>query len=88
MLDLNDGPVVLQVPPNVLGPVDDAYFRYIADVGLVGRDKGKGGKYLLVPPDYKGAVPQRGVFRHTSPHQQHADLLPRLRGGGRHSPQQ
>jgi hypothetical protein len=32
-LDLNSGPMVLQVPPGVLGPVDDAYFRWVTDIG-------------------------------------------------------
>lgn len=43
-LDLTNGPIVLEVPPNVLGPVDDAFFRWVTDVGSVGPDKGKGGK--------------------------------------------
>ena len=60
-LDLKDGPVVVDVPPGVLGMVDDAYFRYVADVGVVGDDQGKGGKYLFVPPDYQGAIPD-GYF--------------------------
>jgi len=55
-LDLRAGPMVVQVPPNVLGPVDDAYFRYVTDVGLVGPDQGKGGKYLFVPPGYTDSV--------------------------------
>ncbi len=61
-IDLKDGPVVAQIPPGVLGPVDDAYFRYVTDVGLIGPDKGKGGKYLFVPPGYTGAVPANGYF--------------------------
>jgi hypothetical protein len=56
-MDLKDGPVVAEVPPGVLGPVDDGYFRWVTDVGLTGPDKGKGGKYLFVPPGYKGSVP-------------------------------
>ena len=60
-LDTNDGPLVLEVPPAVLGPMDDAWFRWVTDVGFTGPDKGKGGKYLLLPPDYKGAVPD-GYF--------------------------
>jgi len=60
-LDLRAGPMVVQVPPNVLGPVNDAYFRYVTDVGSVGPDRGKGGKYLFVPPGYTGNVP-RGYF--------------------------
>jgi len=61
-LDLRAGPMVVQVPPNVLGPVDDAFFRYVTDVGLVGPDKGKGGKYLFIPPGYTGRVPAKGYF--------------------------
>jgi len=59
-IDLKDGPVVTQVPPEILGPVDDGFFRWVTDVGLTGPDKGKGGKYLFVPPGYKGDVPSAG----------------------------
>ncbi|WP_246216357.1 DUF1254 domain-containing protein [Paraburkholderia agricolaris] len=59
-LDLKNGPVVVEGPPNVLGVVDDFWFRYVADYGNAGPDKGKGGKYLVVPPDYKGPVPDEG----------------------------
>jgi hypothetical protein len=60
-LDTSNGPVVLEVPPDVLGPMDDAWFRWVTDVGFTGPDKGKGGKYLLLPPGYKGEVPE-GYF--------------------------
>jgi hypothetical protein len=66
-LDLKDGPMVVEVPPGVLGPVDDAYFRWVTDVGLTGPDKGKGGKYLFVPPGYTGNVPTDGYFVTKSP---------------------
>ncbi len=66
-LDLKDGPVVAQVPPGVLGPVDDAFFRFVTDVGLTGPDKGKGGKYLFLPPGYTGAIPSGGYFVVKSP---------------------
>ena len=56
-LDLTKGPVVLEIPPMVLGPLDDYWFRWVTDVGLTGPDKGKGGKYLLLPPGYKGQIP-------------------------------
>src|SRR5215471_3009680 len=61
-LDLKDGPMVVQVPSNILGPVDDAYFRFVTDVGLTGPDQGKGGKYLFVPPGHTGEVPTDGYF--------------------------
>ncbi len=56
-IDLEDGPMVMETPPNVLGIIDDAWFRYVCDFGNAGDDKGKGGKFLLVPPDYEGAIP-------------------------------
>lgn len=60
-LDLTKGPVVLEVPPQVLGPLDDAWFRWVTDVGFTGPDKGQGGKYLLLPPGYTGRIPD-GYF--------------------------
>jgi hypothetical protein len=59
-LDLKEGPIVVRVPPRVLGPVDDANFRWVTDVGLTGPDKGAGGEYLFVPPGYKGTLPAKG----------------------------
>ena len=56
-----DGPLVIEVPPGVMGPLDDAYFRFVVDFGATGPDKGKGGKYLLLPPGYDGPVPD-GYF--------------------------
>ena len=60
-LNTKDGPVVIEVPPHVLGVIDDSWDRYVADVGNAGPDRGKGGKYLLLPPGYKGEVPE-GYF--------------------------
>jgi len=57
-IDLHDGPLVAEVPPMTLGMIDDFWFRYVTDIGIVGPDQGKGGKYLLLPPGYKGEVPQ------------------------------
>ena len=52
-----DGPLVIELPPGMLGFVDDAWFRFVENLGAIGPDKGKGGKYLMLPPDYQGAVP-------------------------------
>jgi hypothetical protein len=52
-LNLKDGPMVMETPPNVLGIIDDFWFRYVADFGLAGPDKGKGGTYVILPPDCK-----------------------------------
>jgi len=56
-----DGPMVLEAPAGMLGAFNDAWFRYMQDIGPAGPDKGKGGKYLVLPPDYKGDVPD-GYF--------------------------
>jgi len=60
-INLKDGPVVIEIPGPVLGILDDAFFRYVADIGLAGPDQGKGGKYLFVGPDYDGDIPE-GYF--------------------------
>jgi len=61
-LDLKvDGPTVIEIPPGVMGPIDDAYFKFVVDFGATGPDKGKGGKYLVLPPGYEGDVPD-GYF--------------------------
>jgi hypothetical protein len=53
-----DGPVVLDLPPaangaSFLGTICDAWQVPLTDVGF----EGKGGKYLVLPPDYPGDVP-------------------------------
>src|SRR4029453_4084494 len=73
-LDLKeDGPLVIEVPPGLQGILDDFWQRPICsvseiagkiwcgDVGLPGPDQGKGGKYLILPPDYQG-TPPAGYF--------------------------
>ena len=45
----------------MLGLIDDMWYRWVADVGITGEDRGKGGKYLILPPDYTGDVPD-GYF--------------------------
>jgi hypothetical protein len=56
ILDLKkDGPTIVEIPPGSgPGTVNDAFFRFVTDMGGVGPDRGKGGTYLILPPDYKG----------------------------------
>ena len=61
-LDLEkDGPTVIDLPPKMLGILDDMAFHYMVDLGVAGPDKGKGGKFLVLPPGYNGDVPD-GYF--------------------------
>lgn len=57
-LDTHDGPIVIEVPPMSLGAIDNFWYRWVADIGITGPDKGKGGKYLLLPPEYKDEIPE------------------------------
>lgn len=58
-LDLKkDGPTVIEIPAGAgPGTVNDAFFRFVIDMGAAGPDRGKGGKYLILPPGYEGAIP-------------------------------
>ena len=57
------GPMVLEIPPvdgesSITGSIDEAWQTAIEDVGPAGVDKGKGGRYLILPPGYKGQAPE------------------------------
>ena len=52
-----DGPMVIEVPPKSgPGTIDDAFFRFVVDMGPPGPDRGAGGKYLILPPEYEGPL--------------------------------
>ncbi|SAK86168.1 putative lipoprotein [Caballeronia hypogeia] len=59
--NLKDGPVVVDLPAadgiGVFGGLIDAWQVPLTDVGPAGQDQGKGGRYLLLPPGFKGEVP-------------------------------
>ncbi len=70
MSDLSKGPAVLEVPPatekaQLYGQIVDMWQFAIADVGPVGLDKGKGGKYLFLPPGYDGPMPEGTIVLHS-----------------------
>ena len=61
-LDLRKhGPIVLEAPAGALGGIDNHWQYPLSDIGPFGPDKGKGGKFLILPPGHKGAVPE-GYF--------------------------
>ena len=66
-LSTKDGPIVVDVPPadektSYFGTFVNAWDTPIADVSPPGDDKGKGGKYLFLPPGYDGEVPDDTWF--------------------------
>jgi hypothetical protein len=68
-----DGPLVMEAPAGLQGVLLDYWQRpipvdggkFFGDIGLAGPDGGKGGKVLLLPPGYKGTVPE-GYFAYRS----------------------
>ena len=59
--NIANGPVVVEIPPSadgvgIFGTLMDAWQRPIDDVGAAGRDKGLGGKYVMVPNGYDGPL--------------------------------
>jgi len=61
-IDLSDGPVVIEQPPEGLGTINDMWFSWVIDAGKPGPDRGLGGKYLIVGPGYEGPLPEGGYF--------------------------
>ena len=62
-ISISNGPIVVEVPAasekvSYFGSFVNAWFQPIEDVGPAGADKGKGGKYVLVPPGYTDIIPE------------------------------
>jgi len=57
----HDGPLVLEIPPAIgaglFGSILDAWQVPLVDVGPEGADQGRGGRYILLPPDYRAEPP-------------------------------
>jgi hypothetical protein len=59
--NVKDGPLVIEIPPAqggaIAGNIVTAWQMPLDDAGPEGADKGQGGKYLILPPGYKGELP-------------------------------
>jgi hypothetical protein len=83
---LHDGPWVVEIPPisekaMFMGSAIDSWEVPLCDLGPEGEDKGKGGQYLIVPPDFSGTIPN-GYFVVRSPtYFVHVGLRPIARPG-------
>jgi hypothetical protein len=81
------GPVVLEIPPadeggSITGSVMDCWQAALEDVGTAGVDKGKGGKFLILPPNYKEEVPNGYIAMPSDNYQGYALLRSILKTGG------
>jgi hypothetical protein len=72
------GPIVLEIPPadsgSIVGTIMDCWQVALEDVGRAGADKGKGGKYLILPPGHKGKIPSGYIILPSDNYQGYALL--------------
>ena len=77
--------MVLEIPPadegSITGSIDDGWQTALEDVGPAGVDKGKGGKYLILPPGYKDKVPDGYIALPSDTYQGYALLRSILKSG-------
>jgi hypothetical protein len=60
--DTRDGPIVLEIPPanggSLNGNIVTVWQVPLEDVGLLGADKGAGGRFVILPPGYSDPIPE------------------------------
>jgi hypothetical protein len=83
----NIGPIVLEIPPaddsgSITGSVMDCWQAALEDVGPAGVDNGKGGKCLILPPNYKEKIPDGYIPMPSNNFQGYALLRSILQTGG------
>ena len=81
------GAVVLEIPAaddggSITGSVMNCWQAALEDVGTAGVDKGKGGKCLILPPNYKEKVPDGYIAMRSDNFQGYALLRSILQTGG------
>ena len=83
--DTKDGPVVIDIPPAdegvINGTIMDSWQVPLEDVGPAGADRGNGGRYLIVPPDYSKRLPPGYIVLSSGTHQGYALLRSLLKSG-------
>ena len=79
------GPMVIEIPPaddgSINGTIMDVWQKPLDDVGPAGADKGKGGKYLILPPGYKTKAPAGYIVLPSVTYQGYALLRSILNNG-------
>ena len=79
------GPMVLEIDPpdggSITGTIMDAWQSALENLGPAGVDKGKGGRYLILPPGYKGKAPQDTIMLPSITYQGYALLRAILERG-------
>jgi len=83
--NVKDGPIVVEIPPStqdvgIFGTLMDAWQRPIDDIGALGRDKGQGATYLLVPSGYNGKLLPKALVYEQRTHNGWMVLRPIIKG--------
>lgn len=82
--NLKDGPVIVEIPAStadvgIFGTLMDSWQRPLEDVGAKGKDGGRGGKYMILPPGYRGPLLRGSFTMQSQTYQGHAILRPILK---------
>jgi hypothetical protein len=79
------GPVVIEIPPaddgSINGTIMNVWQVPLEDVGPAGIDKGKGGKYVVLPPGYKDKPPAGYIVLPSDTYKGYALLRSILKSG-------
>lgn len=78
-------PVVVEIPAStkdvgLVGTLLDFWQRSMIEVGASGHDGGRGGKYLIMSPDYQGPYPDGYIAVHQKTYNGSTTLRPLIRG--------
>lgn len=59
VLDLRDGPMVMELPAGLLGTLNNIWQQPLVDLGgPFSPEQNRGGRFLILPPNYKGPLPK------------------------------
>jgi len=80
------GPLVVEVPAatekvGYFGTIVSAWDVPLIDVGDTGSDKGKGGKYLILPPGFEGEIPKGYIVVRSDTFNQGFSFRPVMKAG-------
>ena len=59
VLDLRNGPMVMELPPGLLGTLNNIWQQPLCDLGgPFSPEQNRGGRFLVMPPGYDGSMPK------------------------------
>ncbi len=80
VIDLTDGPMVVETPPDALGLFDDFWFQHVIDFGRPGPDRGRGRQVPHPPAGLRRPRSRQRLSRCRQHHEPGHRLRPQLHG--------